>query len=86
MVSIFLLLSLILRALEFVILIWVLMSWLPGAQQSALGQFLGMIAGFILDPLRRFIPRTGFIDFTPLAGLLLLQAAQVGLQAIARMI
>ena len=28
MVAIFLLLSLILRALEFVILIWVLMSWL----------------------------------------------------------
>ena len=34
------LLMLVLRAMEFVILIWVLMSWLPGAQQSALGQLL----------------------------------------------
>jgi len=84
MVTIILLLSLLLRVLEFVIVIWVLMSWLPGAQQSSIGRLLGQIAGFILDPIRRFIPRTGFLDFTPLAGVLLLQAAQLGLQALAQ--
>lgn len=84
MVTIILLLSLLLRVLEFVIVIWVLMSWLPGAQQSAIGRLFGQVAGFILDPIRRFIPRTGFLDFTPLAGILLLQAAQLGLQALAR--
>ena len=77
------LLMLVLRAMEFVILIW-LMSWLPGAKQSALGQLLGRIAGIVVDPIRRVMPRTGIIDFTPLIGLLLLQAAQVGLRAIAQ--
>ena len=62
------LLMLVLRAMEFVILIWVLMSWLPGAQQSALGQLLGRIAGIVVDPIRRVMPRTGIIDFTPLIG------------------
>ena len=78
------LLNLLLRALEFVIVIWVLMSWLPGAQQSSFGQLLGKIAGLVLNPLRRFIPTVGIIDFTPLVGLILLQAAEMGLRAIAQ--
>ncbi|SCB87734.1 YggT family protein [Weissella bombi] len=78
------LLNLLLRALEFVIVIWVLMSWLPGAQQSSFGQLLGKIAGLVLNPLRRFIPAVGIIDFTPLVGLILLQAAEMGLRAIAQ--
>ena len=84
MLTILGLLNLLLRALEFIIVIWVLMSWLPGAQQSSLGQLLGRISGLILNPLRRFIPVIGIIDLTPFVGLILLQAAEMGLQAIAR--
>ncbi|MBC6499406.1 hypothetical protein H7R52_13270 [Weissella confusa] len=39
---------------------------------------------FEIAAIRRVMPRTGIIDFTPLIGLLLLQAAQVGLRAIAQ--
>ena len=84
MLTILGLLNLLLRALEFIIVIWVLMSWLPGAQHSSFGQLLGRVSGLILNTLRRFIPTTGIIDLTPLVGLILLQAAEMGLQAIAR--
>jgi YggT family protein len=78
------LLSYLLEALEFVIVVWALMSWLPGAQQSKFGQLLGRIAGLVIDPIRRFMPRTGMIDFSPLVAILLLYGAQMGLIALSR--
>ncbi|GAK30640.1 putative membrane protein [Weissella oryzae SG25] len=77
-------LMLVLRAFEFIILIWALMSWLPGAQRSRFGQLLGRLAGLIIDPIRRVMPRTGMLDFSPLIGIILLQLAQMGIQMISQ--
>lgn len=74
----------VLRIWEYVIFAWVLMSWLPGAQQSSLGQFLGKISSVIVDPIRKIMPRIGMLDFSPLVALLLLQAAQMGLVAVSQ--
>ena len=84
MILILSIVSWILRIWEYVIFAWVLMSWLPGAQQSSLGQLLGRLAGVIVDPIRKIMPRTGMLDFSPLVALLLLQAAQMGLVAVSQ--
>lgn len=84
MIYIFSILSLVLRAWELVIFVWVIMSWLPGAQQSALGRTLGNIVGILCNPIRRMLPRTGMIDFSPLLALLLLSVAQMGLRALSQ--
>lgn len=84
MIYILLAISLILRAFEFIILIWALMSWLPGASQSSFGRLLGRVAGIVVDPIRRIMPRTGMLDFSPLLAIILLHLAQMGVQMISR--
>lgn len=77
-------LSLVLQALQIIIVVWALLSWLPGGQQSGFGQLLGRIAGLVVDPIRRVLPTIGMLDFSPLVAILLLQGAQYGLVNIAR--
>lgn len=54
------------------IAVYVLMSWFPGAPQSALGRFLGRIVDPYLDWFRRFIPPILGMDFSPILAFLLL--------------
>lgn len=77
-------LSLVLQALQIIIVVWALLSWLPGGQQSGFGQLLGRIAGLVVDPIRRVLPTIGMLDFSPLVAILLLQGAQYGLVNITR--
>lgn len=58
-----------------------LMSWLPGAYESALGRWIGKIVNPFLE-LFRFIPTLGGIDFSPLVAIVVLQLAQQGLFAL----
>lgn len=76
----------VIEGLEMIIILAALMSWLPGATDSKLGRIVNRIAGLIVDPVRRIMPRTSFIDFPPLVAILLLQAAQLGLTAIVRVL
>ncbi|KRN31749.1 YggT family protein [Weissella halotolerans] len=72
----------IVKFFEVMIIISALMSWLPGAQQSKLGSWISQAADIILDPIRRFMPRAGMFDFSPIIGILILQAADYGIMAI----
>ncbi|AFK61716.1 hypothetical protein TKWG_06325 [Advenella kashmirensis WT001] len=36
----------------------------------------------LLDPIRRFMPRTGMIDFSPLVLILILQVLQIALASL----
>jgi YggT family protein len=85
MIYLIAILSWFLRAMEFVIVIWALLSWLPGAQRSGFGVLINRIASIIIDPIRRVMPRTGMIDFSPLVALLLLYLAQMGIAGLAQM-
>jgi len=77
-------LSLVIQALQIVIVVWALLSWLPGGQQSGFGQLLGRIADVIISPIRRVLPTIGMLDFSPLVAIILLQIAEYGLINLAR--
>ena len=60
------------------IFIWVLMSWLPGAYQSAFGQWLTKICQPYMSWFR-FIPPILGIDLSPILALLVLELCSNGL-------
>lgn len=63
---------------EYAIVIYILMSWLPGARESGLGRFLGRIVEPYLR-IFRFIPPIGILDFSPIVAILALNFARSGL-------
>lgn len=73
---------LIFRLIEFYsigIMIYILMSWFPGARDSSIGQFLARIIEPYLEPFRRIIPPIGMIDISALVAIITLQLATNGL-------
>lgn len=67
----------------YMILIYVLMSWLPNVRESFVGELLGKLVEPYLAPFRRFIPPImGMIDISPIIALFVLQLAQQGVFAI----
>lgn len=64
------------------LLVYFLMSWLPGAYQSSIGQFLYRICEPYVSFFRQFIPPVGFISFAGLVALLALNLVQSGLIAV----
>ncbi|ANY72133.1 YggT family protein [Paenibacillus ihbetae] len=67
----------------YMILIYVLMSWLPNVRESFVGELLGKLVEPYLSPFRRFIPPImGMIDISPIIALFVLQLAERGVYAI----
>ncbi|EJQ48595.1 YggT family protein [Bacillus hominis] len=61
------------------LIIYILLSWFPGAKESAFGDFLARICEPYLEPFRRFIPPFGMIDISPLVAIIALKLARGGL-------
>ena len=59
-------------ALWLVILGRVLMSWVNPRMEGALGRFLYDTTEPLLAPIRRILPSTGMMDFSPLVLLIVL--------------
>ncbi|HLS35880.1 MAG TPA: YggT family protein [Bacillota bacterium] len=68
------------------LIIYILMSWLPGARESSFGEALAMICEPYLEFFRRIIPPIGMLDISPLAALFLLRLARIGLKELFMMI
>ncbi|GIO39174.1 membrane protein [Paenibacillus antibioticophila] len=67
----------------YMILIYILMSWLPNARESFIGEWLGKLVEPYLSPFRRFIPPLmGMIDFSPIVAIFVLRLAAFGLIAV----
>lgn len=49
-----------------------LLTWFPIDQNSYLFQMLYRVTEPIIDPIRRVMPQTGMIDFSPLAAIIAL--------------
>ncbi|WP_220740149.1 YggT family protein [Leuconostoc miyukkimchii] len=64
---------------EYAIIIYVLMSWLPGAQQSTIGQWLHRIVSPYLNLFRIIPPIGGIIDISPIVAIIALNFAINGL-------
>ncbi|KYG89431.1 YggT family protein [Metasolibacillus sp. FSL H7-0170] len=62
----------------FMIIGYILMSWIPAAQDSAVGRFLATLCEPYLGFFRKFIPPLGMIDISPIIALFALRFIQQG--------
>ncbi|UQS83787.1 YggT family protein [Bombilactobacillus thymidiniphilus] len=62
----------LLNIYEWIIVIWALLTWLPGASQSKLGLWLGKLVNPLLSFFDRFIPPIFGISFSPIFAFLLI--------------
>lgn len=70
--EIYYLISTIFMVYQFMIIGYILMSWIPSLQESSIGRILGKLVEPYLGIFRKFIPPIGMIDFSPIIALLLL--------------
>ncbi|WP_238594577.1 YggT family protein [Caenibacillus caldisaponilyticus] len=74
-------LSKLLNVYWWILLIYILMSWVPNARYSTVGQWMARICEPFLEPFRRIIPPIGgVIDISPWAAFLVLYLANIGLR------
>jgi uncharacterized protein YggT (Ycf19 family) len=77
--------NLIFRVIEIyrvILVVYFLMSWLPGAYQSTLGQLLRRICEPYVGWFRQFIPPIGFISLAGLAAFFALYLIEYGVATI----
>jgi Predicted integral membrane protein len=71
------------RIYTFVIIAYVLLSWLPNARDSFIGDILGKLVEPYLSPFRRLIPPIGgMLDISPIIAIFALQFIAMGLIAV----
>ena len=63
----------------FMLIGYILLSWIPAAQDSAVGRFLAAVCEPYLGIFRKFIPPIGMIDISPIVAFLALRFIQQGL-------
>lgn len=67
----------------YMIIIYILMSWIPNVRESFVGDLLGKLVEPVLAPFRRFIPPImGMIDISPIVALFVLRLAVIGLVSV----
>ncbi|WP_175638840.1 YggT family protein [Metabacillus schmidteae] len=71
---------------SYALIVYILLSWFPGARESGFGQFLAKICEPYLEPFRKIIPPLGMIDISPIVAILALRFASYGVASIFSMI
>ncbi len=71
---------------SFLLIIYILMSWVPSMRENKFGQFLGKIVEPYLSFFRRFIPPLGMIDISPIVAIFALRFISEGIEVIFKMI
>lgn len=67
----------------FIIIAYILLSWLPNARESFIGEMLGKLVEPYLSPFRRLIPPIGgMLDISPIIAIFALQFITAGLIAV----
>ncbi len=66
----------------YMVLAYVLMSWVPNLRETAFGQWIEKLVDPYLSMFRKFIPPIGMIDFSPIVAILALSFVQIGLKQI----
>ena len=80
LVAVFELISVVLSGLMWLVLIYVLMSWMRTASDAA--YFLAQLVEPLLEPIRRVLPRMGGVDLSPIGLLLLIQIGEIVLHGL----
>jgi len=69
---------------SWMIIAYVLLSWVPNIRNSAVGEWLGKLVEPYLKPFRRLIPPIGgIIDISPIIAYFALRYVALGIEAIA---
>lgn len=72
---------------SWMIIAYILMSWIPNARESAIGEWLGKLVEPYLSPFRRIIPPIGgMIDISPIVALIALHFVEWGVIGILSML
>ncbi|GGF11627.1 membrane protein [Halobacillus andaensis] len=71
---------------SWILIIYILLSWFPGARESSFGEILAKLAEPFLEPFRKIIPPLGMIDISPIVAILVLRFAASGLRELYYMI
>lgn len=79
MVLLFNIIATVINYYSWALIIYILLSWFPGARESAIGQFLARICEPYLEPFRKIIPPLGMLDISPIVAILVLKFAISGL-------
>lgn len=66
-------------AYRFILIIYFLMSWLPGAYQSTLGRIIYQISEPYVSFFRQFVPPIGYVSFAGIVAYLALGLIKSGL-------
>ncbi|WP_042159837.1 YggT family protein [Paenibacillus gorillae] len=67
----------------FLIIAYVLLSWLPNARESFIGQMLGKVVEPYLGIFRKFIPPIGgMLDISPIVAIFALRFIAMGIVAV----
>lgn len=75
------------RIYFYMIIAYVLMSWLPNARESFVGQMLGKAVEPYLAPFRRLIPPIGgMLDISPIIAMIALNFVALGIISVLRML
>ncbi|WP_082423237.1 YggT family protein [Paenibacillus dakarensis] len=81
--NIYLLVGYLFQIYFYMILVYVLMSWLPNVRESFIGELLGKLVEPYLSPFRRFIPPIGgMLDISPIVALFVLNLVQSGVYGV----
>jgi YggT family protein len=78
--------SFVFNVYQFMIIAYVLMSWVPQMRETPIGQLLERLVEPYLSVFRRFIPSLGPIDISPIIALIALSFARDGLAALIYMV
>lgn len=79
LVTILVILAQVMHYYSYALIIFILLSWFPGARDSSFGQILARICEPYLEPFRRIIPPIAMIDISPIVAILTLHLAQRGI-------
>ncbi|MEK4629634.1 MAG: YggT family protein [Solibacillus sp.] len=69
---------------RFMLIGYILMSWVPALQESPVGRFLETVCEPYLGFFRKFIPPIGMIDISPIVGLFVLYFIESGVYSVLR--
>lgn len=78
--------SFVFNVYQFMVIAYVLMSWVPQMRETPIGQLLERLVEPYLSVFRRFIPSLGPIDISPIIALIALSFARDGLAALIYMV
>lgn len=86
MTQLLLLISGAITIYSYVLIIYILMSWFPGARESQFGYFIGRLCEPYLEQFRKIIPPLGMIDISPIVAIFTLHLARIGVFELFRML